>query len=303
LNQNQYPDEASFEKALEHEKNLALAMIKDVIHVEHTSLGLLKHFSNVLQDDGDVVKALAKIDLNEFKYASDRLKHDIDFLVSITKIKKYFPMHIMPETMRDNRRAMLKILEQTDNSSMGITFAGASVRLKACPWFVLAAIRQAMIIHGRSYLMESASAELRNNKAFVMQVLEMSGFELEEVDPRFTLDRACVTTAVKQCGETALRAAHQSFHKEWGLFITAILYPTESQSVLLGLSVCIVTMGYALMAVEKSSIIKAVVSGVVSGALVGRSFFMLNTKHDNAYLERNFQEDESHMEHAEGQHP
>lgn len=296
LNQNQYPDESSFEKALEHEKNLVLAMIKDVKCIEHESLGLLEHFSKALQDDDDVVKALAKIDLNEFKYASDRLKKNIDFLVIITKIKKYFPMHIMPETMRDNRRAMLKILEVTDYAYLGITFAGASARLKACPWFVLAAIRQAMITHGSSYFMQYASSALRSDKVFVMQVLAISGFELQDVDARFTLDKACVITAVKQCGEPALRAAHKALQKEWGLFITAILYPTNSQSVLLGLSVCLATMGYALMAVEKSSIIKAVASGVAAGALVGRSFFMLNTKNDNAYLERNFQEDELNIE-------
>ena len=172
---------------------------------------ILKYLSPKLRDDEEIVKTLvsARTYTFEFKYASDRLKNDYNFILETVKINGCI-LEYVSKKFRCNREI---VFEAVKNDSYALQFA--SKKLKGNREIVLIAIEKKVCVF------KYVSNKLKSDKEIVLKVVKKEGMYLTYASKKLQDDEDVVLNAVKNDGN-ALEIASDRLKKNKKIVLKAI---------------------------------------------------------------------------------
>ena len=166
------------------------AFLLRAAHAGPMAGAMLLFVSDDLKDDAELVKASVQKESNFFRYASDRLRHDREFVLDLLKHCQHAwqVLLIADERFRDDEEMILAIAAESGHSAI------------------------------------YASERLMSDRAFVLQVLSVSEntmFILQYALDQFRDDEEMVTTAIRRHGEAMYQASERLRHDK--AFVLAML--------------------------------------------------------------------------------
>ncbi len=191
-----------------NDKDVALAGVKD------GRSDILRFLSDALKNDKDVVLAACsrKIYSNEFKYASNELKQDKEFVLSLV-MNQGKALEDVSEELQNDRDVVLAAVK-----SHGDALKYAGKELQNDKDIVLAAVSS---YSWYSWTLEYASEKLRNDKDVVSAAIQCSGYALKYAGAELQNDKAIVLAAVSSYGE-ALEYASYNLQGDRDVVLAAV---------------------------------------------------------------------------------
>ena len=168
----------------------------------------LRHASQELKGDREVVLEAVKQNGAALRYASEELKRDREVVLEAVKLNGEALQHASQELKRD-REVVLEAVKQN-----GEALRHASEELKRDREVVLEAVKQ------NSHALRHASHDLKGDRGVVMEAVKQDGNTLGHASEELKRDREVVLEAVKQNG-SALRHASQELKRDRELVIYA----------------------------------------------------------------------------------
>ena len=193
-------------KAIQNDKEIALRAIRsDGLVLQY----LIEEFKN----DKEIVLKAIEDDASALEYASEKLKHDKNFLFEAVELNGNVLKYIIEELQND-KTFVLKAVELN-----GYALEYASEEYKNDEEVVLTAVKPTNK-HTYEYMRNEdtrnedtfkyASIELRNNKAFVLKVIDKNGLALKYASEELQKDEEVIEKAI-QSNEIASDEAAEKF--------------------------------------------------------------------------------------------
>ena len=152
------------------------------------SIEILDYTSTGLKDNADFILKVLGLHEDVMKYASDRLKNDKDFMLDAIMVASLSNILVYaPEELREDKDFMLKAINiDTD------AFKYASADLRDSEGFLLDCIRA-----NENILSVHISKKLRDNREFMMKVVNINGEYIKFCSDRLRNDKGLVIAAIR----------------------------------------------------------------------------------------------------------
>ena len=129
---------------------------KEIIEKLKREMFFDSKFYDQYRDDEEIAENAIKVDISNFEYISDRLKHEKRLILKMNPI----PLELVPEDLKDDKEIVLESIKRNE-----LTFAYASERLRSAKEVVLEAVN----IDARC--LKYAGQECRDDKEIVLNTI------------------------------------------------------------------------------------------------------------------------------------
>jgi len=181
-----------------------------VLHTVRQIGWLLKHASDELKDDEEVVRAAIGENYLALQFASDRLQNDSNFILDLVR-RNYKQLQIVKTQHKDDYNIILRAIEDSPRA-----YFFASDRIQNEPSIVYAAVEHCSMFSVFKYL----SNKHKDDENIVLKSVERYGYLLEYASNRLKNNFDIVLKAVKEYPD-AVQYASDRLKKDLYIMIKA----------------------------------------------------------------------------------